>query len=105
MKIINLTPHSLNVWNEKTQKFTSFESDGSVRLNHTNEPIGEIDGIPLYSTKVTSRNKLPPVLEGVVYIVSAVVRSAFKERDDFWQPGRLIRDENKDVIGCIGLSQ
>lgn len=105
MKIINMTPHPLNVWNENTQKFTSFRTEGSIRLNHINEYIGEFEGIPLYKTTVVSKEPLPEPEDGVIYIVSSVVRSAFQERNDFWQPGRLLRDEDRKVIGCVGLSQ
>jgi len=105
MKIVNLTPHPLNIWNEKTQKFTSFETEGCVRLNHNNRLIGEFNGIPLYETTVSARSELPEKKDDVIYIVSSVVLSAFSEREDFWQPGRLLRDEKKKVIGCVGLSR
>jgi hypothetical protein len=41
---------------------------------------------------------------GVVYIVSTLFRASF-DREDLYQPGRLLRNEKGQPIGCLGLSR
>ena len=46
---------------------------------------------------------LPEPQEGVVYIVSMLVAARAKGRTDLVSPGRQIRNEAGQVIGCAGL--
>lgn len=49
---------------------------------------------------------LPEAEEGVVLIVAkAVCDAAPASRGDLMSPGRLIRDEDGNVIGCDGLTR
>jgi hypothetical protein len=46
---------------------------------------------------------LPEPKDGTVYIVSAMVREAARDRIDVFSPGSLIRDDAGNVVGCDGL--
>ena len=65
----------------------------------------EVDGksVPTYSTILGQVTGLPPVNDGIGYIVSAMVRSAAPERRDLYSPADLVRDEHGNVIGCGSL--
>ena len=67
----------------------------------------DVDGttVPIYRTVLGTVTGLPPVNEGIGYIVSAMVRSAAPERRDLYSPADLQRDEHGNVIGCGSLDQ
>ena len=46
---------------------------------------------------------LPEPQEGVVYIVSMLVAARAQNRTDLVSPGRQLRNEAGQVIGCAGL--
>ena len=66
-------------------------------------PAGEFEGIPLARTAFGAVEGLPGPVEGVVYVVSALVRSAVPGRCDVTSPGDLVRDSEGRVVGCRGL--
>lgn len=106
MNIVNLTPHSINIYNTDKQLIRTIEPSGMIaRINTVKETVGEIDGIPLFETRITSEPVgLPPAEDGTIYIVSGIFRSIF-DRADLCQPGELLRDSSGNPIGCIGLSR
>ena len=46
----------------------------------------------------------PDQKENTIYIVSKIFRDGF-DRPDLWSPGKLVRNEQGQPIGCIGLSR
>jgi len=44
--------------------------------------------------------KLPQSEENTFYIVSVLIRQAFPERKDLVSPGKLVRNNSGEVIGC-----
>jgi hypothetical protein len=66
--------------------------------------VGEHDGLPLYQAEFGEVEGLPEPAEGVLYVVSMLVRQAVPERTDVASPGELVRDEQGRVIGCRGLN-
>jgi hypothetical protein len=122
MKIINLTPHDVNIYNDKLELVETVKRSMKVaRLDNDKSEmkwkpfISDIQffqtkyGIP-YLAKIDeqgnelNRTNFPRCQGGIIYIVSALFRSSF-DRADLWQPGELIRDDEGRPIGCIGLSQ
>jgi hypothetical protein len=90
MNLINLTP------------------DGTLaRVSMTRKQVGQLDldgtSVPIYRTVLGAVTGLPPVSDGVGYIVSAMVRSAAPERRDVYSPADLQRDAAGNVIGCGSL--
>ena len=48
-------------------------------------------------------SNLPEPKDGVLYIVSAAVRTALPERNDLASPAHLVRDEEGRIIGCLAF--
>ena len=106
MKIINLTPHELTFVNDDGTVIAKIPPSGTVaRVASTSKKVGEIDGIPVFSTEFGDVVGLPDPEEGAVYITSTIVAQAAARagRTDVYSPAELVRDENGAVIGCKGL--
>lgn len=101
MKFINLTPHNINVVTNG-QTF-SFPSNGLARVSTKQVQIGDINGIPIFSTEYGQVEGLPDQEDGTIFIVSTLVRAQVPHRKDVFSPKGLVRDENGAVIGCEGL--
>lgn len=102
MKIINLTPHKITFINGD-QNQIEIPSSGTVRISEATVPVGEVEKIPLVRKVYGKAEGLPDEKPDTIYIVSAMVRLAYPERNDLASPGDLIRDENGAVIGCRNL--
>jgi hypothetical protein len=110
MKIVNCTPHPINIIDESNRMKTVFYPSGrKVRLDQKLEQIGTIDAdgvdIPETKTRFADAEDLPPRKENTIYIVSLVVCNAYKERDDFYIVNEVIRDDAKRILGCKSISQ
>ena len=102
MTILNLTPHEVILCGIKIPA-----SGSQARVAMTRQQTGTIDingtTVPVYRTLLGTVTGLPPVSDGVGYIVSAMVRSAAPERRDLYSPADLQRDAAGGVIGCNSL--
>lgn len=99
MKVVNLTPHSINIVGGPT-----FEPSGQIaRISSSNENAGEllINGelIPLITQQFGEVVGLPEEKEGVLFIVSSLIFSNTKRRD-LLVPGEQVRDDQGRVVGC-----
>ena len=63
----------------------------------------KVDGIDLYRPVFGEVTGLPACEEGTYLLVSAMVREALPLRKDLVSPGQLLRDDDGNVIGCLGL--
>lgn len=103
MKIKNLTPHAIII-HMKDNKRIEIPASGKVaRCNSTSAIVGEWEGIPLALTKFGEVTDLPEQEDGVILIVSALVRQALRHRGDLASPSDLVRDEQGNIIGCKAL--
>lgn len=103
-KLINLTPHDINVVGEKG-KVTTIKASGSIaRCKQKDEMFATLNGIPLVNTTFTDIEGLPHQTLGVYYIVSALIKNAAPERTDLLSPNDMVRDDQGRVIGCRSLS-
>ena len=48
---------------------------------------------------------LPEPQENTIYIVSALVAGAAKDRDDLVIPNDIVRDDKGNIIGCKNLAR
>lgn len=97
-EIVNLTPHEIIVGTQ------TIPASGTVaRVVTTSKAVGHAGGIPLTVTETGPVKDLPDPSRGVLYVVSALVRIAYPERNDIASPGQLVRDDNGRVIGCESL--
>lgn len=106
MNIINLTPHAIHIMNGEKTILRTFEPSGVIaRATTERKQIGEIDGIPVFTTTFGVLEGLPESGDGTVYIVSALAAQAAKDRNDIFIPDDAVRDENGRVIGCRSLGK
>ena len=115
MKIINLTPHVINV--HTPSGVISFPASGSVARVETKQALLKNlpGGIPVFIQEYGEVTGLPeddPSDDGTetghfetYYLVSALVRAACPSRFDLLSPGELVRDEEGNPVGCKGLVQ
>ena len=104
MKIINLTPHTI-VLSFKGKRKTYQKSGIVARVNLDYTPDGELDGFPIHVNRVLKSN-MPPVIPGVMYIVSALVLMQVKYagRTDCVAPdsNHALRDYKGNIISVPG---
>jgi|DEB0MinimDraft_10_1074344.scaffolds.fasta_scaffold114485_2 hypothetical protein len=101
--IINKTPYPVNVICS-TRTITFPKDEDPISLSSEIEQIASIDGIPVYKEIYRSSN-MPEYVEGVVYIVSAMVVNAYPHRYDLVYPYDVVRDDDGYIIGCRGFAQ
>lgn len=99
-RFLNLTPHPITIVNGPTVP----PSGQLARCSSASVPAGEHGGVALSRVTFGAVEGLPDPEPGVLYIVSALVRSAVPNRSDVASPGDLIRDEKGTVVGCKGLT-
>lgn len=106
VKIVNLTPHSLYLWKDE-EHVAEIPSSGNVRVLTKSVQVGTFcfNGIemPAYETKYGEVEGLPEPQEGVVYVVSMLVKMACEDRTDLYSPSQLKRDESGRIVGMYGL--
>ena len=110
--LVNKTPHVLNLVTEDGAKIslepvlpTPRVSSSSV--NTASYVVTDSDGVkheimreaPVFGEVVD----LPEPQEGVLYVVSMLVAARAANRTDLVSPGRQIRNEAGQVIGCGAL--
>jgi len=108
MKLINLTPHEVNLIHEAG--ITTIPASGVVaRAAATPTPVGtiEVDGaeIPLVTTVYGAVENLPEPSADTLFIVSALTIQAAPDRLDLFSPADLVRDEAGNIIGCRAFTR
>ena len=108
-KIINLTPHSMNVIGDDNSVAITIEASGNVaRCSQTIDIVDTINvnniAIPVSSSSYGEVVDLPAPQDDTYYIVSRLVMSACPNRQDLLVPNDLVRDEAGRVIGCRSLA-
>lgn len=105
MKFINLTPHDVTVYlpdtATETNRRRTFHRDGTVaRVSQIASTVKRIDGISIDTVKFGPVVGLPQPVDGTLFIVSAMVKTAAGDRTDLVSPGELVRDAAGNTIGC-----
>ncbi len=106
MKIINLTPHPVELLEEtvdETRVIRTFPSEGFARCKQIIEESDPIDSIPIQKVRYGSIENLPAPKDSVFYIVSHLVRVARPQRLDLLSPGEVIRDGDGVILGCVNF--
>lgn len=103
-KIINLTPHTINVIAEDCTITASFPSEGIARASQKAEHVGELDGIELVRMAFGATEDLPAPAEDTYYIVSVITANAAKAEgrttDDLIITADPVRDGEGRIVGC-----
>ena len=104
----NLTPHEVKIY-----KLNGTACDLNLVIEAGEEVARvsceymkvdkKVEGVDVYRTVFGEVTGLPDYEEGVYLLVSAMVREALPLRSDLVSPGQLLRDDDGNVIGCLGL--
>ena len=108
IKVVNCTPHDVNLITENGS--ITFPRSGIIpRLK---EVQNKISSVTVNSIKIDIMKKsfnnvegLPEPQENTLYIVSALVAGACKNRDDLVVPNDTVRDDQGRIIGCRSLAK
>ena len=101
--LINLTPHSVTIYGNGPT-VTVPPSGKVARCQAQRTWVDEIDGVPLYTIKYDEITGLPDPQPFTLLIVSMIVRLAVPLRADVVSPGEPVRNQDGQVIGCLGLN-
>lgn len=103
MTIKNLTPHTINIVTGNGN--IEITPSGVIpRVSVKTVPVGSANGIPLFRNEYGNVVDLPDPVDGTLYVVSGLLKSACPERSDLVVPAKQIRDEQGRIIGCEGLA-
>lgn len=104
----NLTPHEVKIF-----KLNGTVPDLDVVIEAGEEVARvsceyvkvdkKVEGVDMYRTVFGEVTGLPEYSEGTYLLVSAMVREALPLRSDLVSPGQLLRNDDGNVIGCLGL--
>lgn len=106
-KIINKTPHSVNIVDQNGQIIRTYEKgDSLIRLTvKTVQDVPLADGTPTSRTKFGKAEGLPNFKKDTFFIVSQLVKNALPNRTDLLVPAEVVRDENGHIVGCKSLGR
>ena len=100
MKVINLTPHRVNICDKNGTIINTYFASGKVaRVAHDWEEIDYVDGVPLVVRQNEMVVNLPKPQEDTVYIVSNIILDYCSDRMDLVAPVKQVKINGR-VIGC-----
>lgn len=102
--IINMTPHGVTIVDSMGTVIKQIPASGNIiRLKADTVLMGDLNGIPVSTTKFGDPQGLPDFQDDVFYIVSQLVKSALPQRTDLLVPAQMVRDSAGNIIGCQSL--
>ena len=100
MKVINLTPHDVDICDEYGNVIKTYKASGMVaRVRHYWSEIDNVDGVPIVTRENEHLVDLPEAQEGVFYIVSNIVLEYCNDRFDLLAPVKQVKINGR-VVGC-----
>lgn len=114
MKLVNLTPHTINVVGEDGTPILAIEPSGDVaRVSSRTETVGVVTVqvgdntlvIPLTTTVFGDVQDLPDPQDGVAFVVSSLVAQRVPDRTDVFIPSDSVRDSSGRIVGCRSLGR
>lgn len=103
MKILNLTPHTVNFLTDKGT--VSIEPSGTIaRVDTLTTEIGGYDGIPVKKISYGNLSGLPDSADDTIYLVSSLVAQA-TDRSDVFVPTDFVRDDKGNITGARSLGR
>jgi hypothetical protein len=103
-KLINLTPHTLNVIAADGSTVDIQPSGDVARVSSISIIVDNFNGINVSRQSFGKVMGLPDAQDGVIYIVSRMVKDRVPDRNDVMVPGAPVRDSEGRIIGASGLS-
>lgn len=102
--LINMTPHVLNLIAADGSIVDVQPSGNIARVASSSAVVATINGINVTASTWGEVTGLPAAEEGVVLIVSRMVKDRVANRADVMVPGAPVRDADGKIIGANGLS-
>ena len=101
--IKNATAHPVRVLKQDGY-VTSFPPSGFVvRVREVRTPVLTLDGVVVERVSFQPLTPVPPREEGVIWIVSRMVRYAYPDRMDFVSPARPMKDGHGSIFASQSL--
>lgn len=112
-KIINLTPHTINIFTNSNEELTIAPSGVVARRAAKREVTGEVAGISLQKTNYSrliyedkEKNQVEFTNEAEsIYVVSSLCLNGSDTPENFYAPGEQIRNDEGKPIGAVGLTK
>ena len=109
INVVNCTPHDVNLITESGKNIIFVRSGIIPRLSEQQEKISSVTvngiEIDIMEKSFLEPEGLPEPQENTLYIVSALVAGACKNRNDLVIPNDIVRDETGRIIGCKNLAR
>jgi hypothetical protein len=115
MKVINLTPHSINLVTDDGDELLTIPPSGTVaRVSQDTKSLAvfNLNGVdvPITHNVYGDIEGLPAPSEDTQYVVSAMVASAVNgkrkgKRNDILVPNESVRDDAGRIVGCKSLAR
>lgn len=102
--LVNLTPHTLNLIAADGSTVDIPTSGNIARVGSISSIVATVNGININKQTFGKIVDLPDAQDGLVYIVSRMVKDRVPDRDDVVVPGVPFRDTDGKIIGAWGLS-
>ena len=104
-QFINLTPHILNIIAaDGSTVYIPPEGNIVARVSSSSFVVTTVNGINVSQQTFGDVINLPDAQDGIIYIVSRMVKDRVPDRPDVLVPGVPFRDTDGKVIGAWGLS-
>ena len=103
-KLINLTPHVLNIVAADGSIVDIQPSGNIARVSSTSAIVATVNGINVSQQTFGDVTGLPVAQDGVILIVSRMVKDRAANRADVMVPGAPVRDAEGKIVGANGLS-
>lgn len=108
-KIINKTPHTINLMDENLNEILNLPSEGEARATTKNVRTGEVNGTPIFAVEYGEPTGLPEPIENTFYVVSRITAESAKAygrtTEDLLLTNDLVRDEQGRIVGCKSFAQ
>jgi hypothetical protein len=116
MKLINLCPHDINIIDSNDNIYTILAEKKAARIIYNQQITAHIDvknneklaRIFVYEMTDIEKIDVPPPVEGIIYIVSSMVKNQLPERSDLYSPltdNSAVRGHNGNIIAVRGLQK
>lgn len=110
VKIVNLTPHVVNVVDESGNLIDYIPCSGMIaRASMRRETVDyiKVEGVdvPINQTRIGKVYDLPDPKPGTIYIVSLLTAQNCRDRDDLYVVDDTIRDDDGRIVGCRALAR
>lgn len=108
-RIVNLTPHEINILDNKGELLMSIPPEGKVARIKANTvqtvKITTDPPIPLSETVFGKPVNVPNPTHNTIFVVSRMIVAALPDRVDLLFPNEIVRNDKGHVIGCKSLSR